>query len=270
MLTRKVAIATSLLVFAGVLGASPAAADVICKQGVCTVVVENPGSPGGGNNGGGNNGGGASPVSTGNGSGSQEEVLTPEEVCAATQPQVNGQAVGSCGVTAVGNTTPGTPGAPAAPAVTAAQVAQMAISQLTIRRPKIGSAPCTTAGCKGTVGVPVWVWTEQWQPLTASATAGPFTVTATARVANVQWTLGDGTAFTCTTPGTAYKVDYGFSKPDCGYAGGYKRAGTYQIGATYQWAITWSGAAAGSTTMQTRSSTPAFPVSEYQAVVTSR
>lgn len=269
MLTRVAG--TTVIALALALSASPAAnagGRVVCnpKTGDCKLVVEKPPTtgtnPGGG-------GGGTTNTGTGTGGGADEEVLTPEEVCAATQPQVNGQPVGTCGVTAVGNATPGTPGGPAAPAVTAAQVAQMAISQLAIRRPKIGSAPCTTAGCKGTVGVPVWVWTEPWRPLTATAAVGGLSVTATARVSNVLWALGDGTVFTCTTAGMAYKTDFGFSKPDCGHVGGYKRAGTYQIGATYQWEISWTGAAAGSTTMQTRSSTPAFPVSEYQAVVTS-
>lgn len=275
---RPLSAATACLIALSVVTAFPspavAAGGVKCNsEGNCQVVVENPGSTGtsnGGSNGGGN-GGGAGPVSTGNGGGSQQEVLTPEEVCAATQPKVNGQTVGTCGVTAVGNTAPGTPpapGAPAPPAVTAAQVAQQAVSQLQIRRPKIGSAPCTTAGCKGTVGVPVWVWTEPWRPLTATATAGPFTITATAKVAMVQWNLGEGATFNCYDAGTEYKIAYGFSTPKCGRASGYQRAGTYQIGATYQWEISWTGAATGSTTMQTRSSTPAFPVSEYQAVVT--
>lgn len=238
---------------------------VVCdpETRICTVIVEKPPTTGTGN------GGGTVPTGNGGGgTGSNQEVLTPEEICALTQPRVNGQPVGTCGVTATGTATPGPGGGPAAPTVTPAQVAQMAVSQLPLRRPKIGSAPCTTAGCKGTVGVPVWVWTEPWRPLTASATAGPFTVTATARISSVHWNLGEGGTVVCDTAGTEYKVAYGFRAPDCGRANGYQKAGSYKIGATYNWAISWTGAAAGSMTIQTTSSTPAFTVSEYQAVVT--
>lgn len=278
MLTRIAATAALLIGLMSLSPAAFAAGGVVCDtNGNCKVVVESPGTPGGGNG-----GGTTVPASTSTGS-----QVTPEQWAAylarlraeqkallndASTQTCSGGATyiaqyGTCGAYA----TPQDPADPPAPPTwTPWMAAQSALEQLTLTKPQIGTAPpCTAAVCKGYVGVPVWLWTEPWQQQSVTATAGPFQVTAVARVASVRWDLGDGTAFTCATSGTAYDISMGFTaSPDCGNARGYQRAGTYTISATYTWNVTWSGATSGSTTINTTSSTAPLPVTEIQAIVT--
>ncbi|WP_415830919.1 hypothetical protein, partial [Janibacter anophelis] len=55
---------------------------------------------------------------------------------------------------------PGEPAAAGAPAVTVAEVREYAIDQITMGAPEVGASPCQSAAdaCRGTVGVPVWLW----------------------------------------------------------------------------------------------------------------
>lgn len=144
----------------------------------------------------------------------------------------------------------------------------MAMDQLVMNPPSIKSAPCSTAGCKGAVGVPAWFWVDptSWQPQDATATAGPFTVTVTATPKSVTWNLGDGTSITCHGPGTPYDKSKGWAEsPDCGSK--YRKAGSYTLSATMNWDVVWAGAANGAQTMTTTSSNP-VEIGEYQVVVT--
>lgn len=160
------------------------------------------------------------------------------------------------------------PAAPAPPQFTPGDATREALSMLTPAPPRIGSAPCTSAGCEGTVGVPVWLWTDPWQAETAEATAGPYTVTATATPIQVVWSLGDGQTITCTTPGTPYnQAQHGWSSsPDCG--GMYSRTGTYAITASMTYRVEWTGADTGQDDIVVTSSTRPFRVGEYQVVIT--
>lgn len=71
----------------------------------------------------------------------------------------------------------------------------------------IGGPSSERAG-KYVVGMPMWMWADPspttFGPLSASATAGGVTVTATAKVTTVRWAMGDGTTVTCHGPGTPY------------------------------------------------------------------
>ncbi len=144
-----------------------------------------------------------------------------------------------------------------------------ALQQLRPAPVKIGSAPCamTTPDCGGgTVGAPVWLWTQPWTEQTATATAGPFTVTAVARPTSVSWDLGDGQRITCETPGTPYELSWGVrDSPDCGTR--YERVGRYTIAATMTYAVTWSGADTGSATIQSAPTSVPVDVREYQVVI---
>lgn len=159
------------------------------------------------------------------------------------------------------------------PAPTAAVVRQIALGKISMTAPKIGASPCSSAGaCRGTVGVPVWLWVGDGDGHlpsdSASATAGPFSITATAKVSQVKWSLGDGQTTVCEGTGTPYdKRAHGWSTPDCGFAAGWKSAGTYTLTASYVWEISWSGDETGSAT-QTLSSTEQVTVGELQSVVT--
>lgn len=277
MLTRAVTIAASLL---GLVAIAPTAeAGVVCPPGsdTCYVVVESPSMPGGGAVGGG--GGGVTQTSTGSQMSPEQWAAYLARVRAEQKALANDASTqvcsggatyipeyGTCGAYA----TPPDPAAPPAPPTwTPWMAAQSALEQLVLTKPQMGSFPCMATGCKGLVGAPMWVWTEPWQPQSVTATAGPFSVTAVAQVASVRWDLGDGTAFTCTTSGTAYDLSRGWApSPDCGNPRGYQRPGDYVITATYTWNVTWSGATSGTTTINTTSSTPPTRVTEAQAIIT--
>ncbi len=157
--------------------------------------------------------------------------------------------------------------APAVPQFTPGDATRKALSLLVPPVPAIGSAPCHEAGCKGAVGVPVWLWTQPWTTETATATAGPYTVTATATPTQVVWTLGDGQQITCTTPGTAYDLKYGFTdSPDCGAR--YQKVGNHALTATMTYRVDWRGADQGSDVVTTTSSVP-VRIGEYQVVIKS-
>lgn len=155
-----------------------------------------------------------------------------------------------------------------------AQVAQQALSMVHLDRPSIGSAPCTDVGCQGTVGVPVWLWTQPWTAQRATATVRGVSVTVQAEITSVTWTMGDGGVVRCASPGTAYDVAMGWQdSPDCGYR--YMKAsrtranpyGVYTVTATAHWRIVWTGAYRSSAEVITRSSVN-IPVTEVQVVIT--
>ena len=155
-----------------------------------------------------------------------------------------------------------------------AQLALRAVKDLPIDGPDIGLAP-DPKSLGGTVGVPVWMWTAKtsrtWGPATASATAGAVTVTATAKVSKIVWSMGDGHAVTCTSAGTPYRASYGMARsPDCGYlyasTSAQQPGGMYRITATSTWAIHWTGGGEQGDLTTTRSSQVRLAVGELQVV----
>jgi hypothetical protein len=142
------------------------------------------------------------------------------------------------------------PGVVIDPAVLAEQaVARM---QLTAINPQIAPRPLSDdADSMGLVGLPVWLWTDPtpttWGPNSASASAGGTTVTATAHVERVEWSMGDGTVVTCTSTGTPYDPSYGVERmsPDCGHryeiTSGGQAGQVFTITATSYWVANWSG-----------------------------
>lgn len=287
-LCRGGATASAAALLLAVSAASAAAAPPLptdgrgtCNQMFCTMVAEDPGAA-------------AKPVSApaaprarvassgGGGGGSAGwKPLTQEQLMKASAWDYhvnslcsNAQAAGTA-MPAECLPTPAAPaaaaGAPASPTFQPGDATRAAMSRLHPVPPTMGTAPCpsTEVGCKGAVGVPVWLWTTQpWQEQTATATAGPYTVTAVARPTAVTWELGDGQVITCETPGTPYNVSLGFrDSPDCGTR--YERVGRYEITATMTYAVTWSGADTGSATIQTAASRTPVDIGEYQVVIDS-
>lgn len=167
------------------------------------------------------------------------------------------------------------PGAVAPP--NPAVLAQRAIQQMTLLKPPIQLAP-PPGSAGAVVGVPVWMWIDRGEstsgPVTRSASAGGITVTATARVARVEWQMGDGRTVTCGTPGTPYYASRAQQgSPDCGHV--YQRrslpertngTGKYAITATSVWVITWQGGGAQGTQTLRLSATSALAVGELQSV----
>jgi hypothetical protein len=259
MLTvRRALVATVVIVASLIVTAAPAAAEVVCAQfdalGRCTVWVETAPDPGGGPSGGGAGGGG----------GSVAMILVDGQMCAPagpTDPQPplsdpvwDGHTDGAIYDCVVGPALTGGFQAPltlrywsATPLAAVPDpsvLAQQAVDSMGLRAIRVGIVPRADAGSVGLVGVPNWMWVDApdavtFGPNTASATAGGWTVTATARVESVTWNLGDGQVVTCGA-GTPYRASYGARpSPDCGHV--YTEQGQYTVTATSHWVITWSG-----------------------------
>jgi hypothetical protein len=132
------------------------------------------------------------------------------------------------------------------------EVAQIAIDQMELRAVDIGMVPEPGEDNVGIVGMPAWMWVQNptshtYGPITASASAGGITITATARVLKIAWDMGDGTKIVCATAGTPYKASYGRQKsPDCGHTYVTSSATTpsrkFTVTATSDWIVTWAGA----------------------------
>ncbi|MGX1114813.1 hypothetical protein RKD37_000176 [Streptomyces ambofaciens] len=147
---------------------------------------------------------------------------------------------------------------------------------MTLLGPDIGITP--KPGGKGVVGMPVYMWTEKgaetYGPNTASASAGGLTVTATAKVKKIVWTMGDGNTVTCTTAGTPYKAAYGKQpSPDCGYRytapSSTSSTGKYHVTATSTWVVDWTvngGGGQGGQLTEIRNSAVDITVAEVQVL----
>jgi len=121
------------------------------------------------------------------------------------------------------------------------------------------------------VRLPSWVWLDpsSWGPRTATASVPGMSVTATATPTKVVFSAGDGTSFTCTGPGTAWRpgMNPAAKSPTCGHI--YTRAGTFTLTATVTWAITWAGGGeTGTAPALTTTSSLGVRVTESQALVT--
>lgn len=301
---RRFALAGVLgaLVLSSVVVAAQGNGRVVCGANGCRIVVETPAQPGGGtttpvsdppSNSGGSGSGGTSGPAGGGGGGSAANAsdMTEHVTWEVTDPvtgqvtqceagYLNGQLVysGASGPGSACDSPPGLSGptGPTAPVITItpAQLAQMAVAQLQLPTPQIGTAPPSKEDVIGLVGVPVWLWTDpaQWRPISATAAVPGLSVTAVAEIGSITWDMGDGTDVVCTGPGTPYERSYGDQEsPDCGHV--YTRTSgglpddSYTITATATYDITWSGATSGSTTRE-RSASTTLPIGEAQVIIT--
>jgi hypothetical protein len=158
--------------------------------------------------------------------------------------------------------------------------AERLISTFALRGIDIGMAPEVNPAWghrRSYVGVPVWLWVENPQPLTwgpysETATLGGQTITATARVTSVRWDMGDGGSQVCGGTGTPYTTGYGVTdSPTCGYR--YRTTSEsqggdrYTVTATSQWVVEWTSLAGptGTINLTTSSSVP-LEINELQTV----
>ena len=150
-------------------------------------------------------------------------------------------------------------------------LAMQAVTQMRLRAVEIGMAPDPSPGSVGLVGLPIWLWVASpdqstWGPNTKTASAGGYSVTATGRVTQVVWSMGDGGTVACTSTGTTYADSFGVSSsPDCGYR--YTKQGTYTVTATSYWTINWSGIGESGVINQTYTSSVVVTIGELQTVV---
>lgn len=164
---------------------------------------------------------------------------------------------------------PGPPDDLPGEAVDVQALAERAVELMRLEGPAISTAPDPDG--RGTVGVPVWLWSERSPtttgPVSQSATAGSVTVTAEATLTRVVWDMGDGTQVTCTTPGTAYEESYGMAQsPDCGHL--YTSTGSYAVAPTSTWTVEWTATTGDSGTITTTRTSPAvtLAIGEISAV----
>jgi hypothetical protein len=112
--------------------------------------------------------------------------------------------------------------------------------------PQIGTTP--GPGAIGLVNMPVWLWVTKtentWGPIIREASVPGLTVTATAQVKSITWTMGDGQTVSCEGPGTPYDKAYGVKEsPTCGHH--YRKTSReqpncrYTVTARADWDITW-------------------------------
>lgn len=158
------------------------------------------------------------------------------------------------------------------------QAAETVVRRMDLRAADIGIVPEDKPGSIGAVGAPVYMWTTPgpvtFGPQTLTGSAGGVTITATAKVDRIVWTMGDGNAVTCRTPGTVYEDRYGFAmSPDCGYRYTRTSAGrpgnAYRVTATSYWLVNWTGPAGSSGQIPlTLTSSTSIVVGELQALVT--
>lgn len=138
------------------------------------------------------------------------------------------------------------PGEPDTVVIDPVRLAYRAVALMQLAPPLVKSAP--GAGQVGLVNMPVWLWVEKtantWGPIERSASVPGLSVTATAQVKAVNWTLGDGSTVRCEGSGTPYDKSMGVKdSPDCGHR--YKKTSRelpkcrYPVTATAQWDITW-------------------------------
>lgn len=274
-----------LTVPAAAQAAVPTSGQVNCTYSVCIVSADAPGTN-------------ATPASAKSGSAkagkpkgsdgkevNDDTGLLTDSDCGIVAPTQTTCLIGNIG----GLTLPGAPAnpaAPAAPTITAAQVARMAVSRLAPDVPTVHASPGTDeeTGRVGTetfglVGMPIWLWSNG--PLagsTVTVTAGPFTVTAVAKLDHVRYDMGDGHVANCWPMsdgrvGTPYPGTGIEPSPTCGYEGYQKTSRKqpgmkYTITSTATWDVSWTGADTGATTLTTQD-VGHFPIGEAQALITS-
>ncbi|MDQ6945098.1 MAG: hypothetical protein M3256_02240 [Actinomycetota bacterium] len=205
----------------------------------------------------------------------------------------------TCAVVGLGSVfVPGAPGAPgAAPAAppppSPAQLAQIAYGEIQLGAPGLQLSPSSqiNPAIYQIVNAPTWAWvpSANWKPLSATASAGPVVVTATAIPSSITVTYGDGGATrtaTCGGPGTPYsdqlaeREDPGAplsaASPDCGWTYEHTSAGApggkEPVAGVVTYHVTWTvtGAPGGGDLgpLNSPATTYNVPVAEIQVVNT--
>lgn len=125
------------------------------------------------------------------------------------------------------------------------QLAREAVRRMQLRPIAIGIVPNDEPDSVGLVGMPIWLWAanpgaQTLGPIRRSVSEGGYTVTASAKVERIRWSMGDGGVTTCTGPGTPYKLSYGITEsPTCGYR--FDKQGEFTVTARSDWIVNWRG-----------------------------
>jgi hypothetical protein len=147
-------------------------------------------------------------------------------------------------------------------------VAFRALELMALHRAGIGTTPA--AGRTGVVGLPTYLWVTDpgpsvTGPQTRTASAGAVSVTGTATVLKMEWSLGNGRTIVCSGPGTPYRDSFGSRpSPTCGHT--YTRPGAYAVSLTTHWRFEWAGAGQSGSYEFTFTTPTAFRMQEVQAL----
>lgn len=164
---------------------------------------------------------------------------------------------------------------------TPGMAARKLIETFQIRGIDIGMAPEVNPAWghrRSYVGVPIWLWVDNpqpltWGPYTETATLGGQTITATAQVTSVIWNMGDGASTVCGGTGTPYNAGIGLQpSPTCGYryatTSDRNANDRYTVTATSQWTVTWTALAGPTGTINlTATSADELEINELQTVI---
>lgn len=157
----------------------------------------------------------------------------------------------------------------------AATLAQMAANSMRLPVPDAQSWP--RDGTRGLVNLPVWLRVGNWEPVTASASAGGLTATVEAVPVRAEWDMDAGSV-TCTDAGATYGPA---TRPDpwsssCSYT--YTRSSgsrpdlTYHNAVTVIWHLRWwatNGQGGDLGELASPSSAFTLQIEESQALVAS-
>lgn len=160
------------------------------------------------------------------------------------------------------------------PQVSPAELAEQAISKMGLSAPDIRLAPPADSAHGATIGFPVWMWTARREetigPVTRTAGAGSITVTATATLAGIDWSMGDDGTVRCPGPGTEFTDDQaGRPSPTCGHI--YRNlapGGVADVDATSHWDIRWSGGGQSAFRTMALTSQARLPIREVRTLNT--
>jgi hypothetical protein len=142
--------------------------------------------------------------------------------------------------------------------------------------PLAGVAMSPPEGSDHLVNLASWLWVDNWQPVTTSATLRGVTVTVTATPDSVTWDMGAGDPPVVCGPGRAYdpSVPDEEQSTDCSYT--YRRSSfgepneRFRGAATMRWSIAWTSSTGEAGALAPVSTRRPFTlrVAEGQAVVT--
>lgn len=179
--------------------------------------------------------------------------------------------------------------APSAPGDTGpspAELAHQAVAQMNLDMGQIGATPTPleeNPDSLGAVGTPIWLWVDNPGPTTTgpisdSASGGGLTVSATATLESIDYSLTSEHGVTVATttcsgsdaPGTPYDNRGIVPSPTCGFtAAQNQQIGTYTLTGTAHWVVEWSGGGqSGTITVPGQSGTATIRIGEIQTIIT--
>ena len=162
------------------------------------------------------------------------------------------------------------PADPLAGLVADQRAAEAALADLDLPTPPIATSPAP--GAEHLVGLPTWLWLEDWSARSATAAVGGVASTVTVEPTSVRWDLGDGATVTCAGPGTPWS-GAGAGTSDCAHTwtrrSSTEPGDTFALTATVTWTASWSATtgATGDLGALTSTATVDVAVVEAQAVV---